>query len=391
MWPLTGKRFLVSFLALANGAAQGSSTTPEANAVNSNANLKCDCCCRSNSTHLAWIVEPPSNDLRAPCDEDSLRLGRSERRGLSAANGANPTDTPCCTWQTRDEAQQEALEFLRNHVMEFDQAFLHTLGFPVEDNRSNGTDGLDDGLVGPTIQLALDAKVMYPWTDALSKSTFFNYVLNYANLNEARTNWRPLLVDVLNVTQAELWKEYVATGNWNVTSVVKWVNTVVWDRLGRNGQPIRFVSGQTPLIFDPMSVIAFGYSSCTGTAILFTNALRAVGIPARVAGTAAWYGDASKGNHNWVEVYDSAKDEWGFLEPAPNTPGTVESLESNPCGRWYCSPDRYPSSTVFAAKLSQEDDCCCDKHHFPLAWEPGCEDVPADDRTKYYTDVCSQC
>jgi hypothetical protein len=94
--------------------------------------------------------------------------------------------------------------------MPFDLPFKETLGFPPPSQQSSSSsasstssslsenensvevDGLDYGLIGPTIQLSLDAKVMYPWTDDLPKHIFFDYVLNYANLNEARTNWRPV-------------------------------------------------------------------------------------------------------------------------------------------------------------------------------------------------------
>jgi hypothetical protein len=76
-------------------------------------------------------------------------------------------------------------------------------------------------------QLALEAKIQYPsmdhpWTDDLPKHILFlNYVLNYANLNEARTNWRPLLVEALKFNESDLWKNDDA----NLTSVVTWVNT----------------------------------------------------------------------------------------------------------------------------------------------------------------------
>lgn len=69
---------------------------------------------------------------------------------------------------------------------------------------------------------------------------------------------------------------------------------------------IVFKSSQTPLIYDPMSVLSFGYGSCTGVSIFFIDALRSVGVPSRIAGTPAWNGDVSNGNHNWVEVWNGA-------------------------------------------------------------------------------------
>ena len=213
-----------------------------------------------------------------------------------------------------------------------------------------------------------------------------DYVLNYANLNEARTNWRPLLIDAMKFNESSLWQ----SGDANLTSVVTWVNTNLWTLLGRPGNPIYFKSGQTPLIFDPMSTIAFGYASCTGTSILFSNALRALGIPSRVAGTPAWYGNITQGNHNWVEVWVNGT--WKFLEPSPAL-AHVDTLDQDPCSRWFCNPSRYPSSKVYAARMSKN--CPLEAEEsaafFPLAWEMDCRDVPAVDRTQYYTDVCSLC
>jgi hypothetical protein len=266
------------------------------------------------------------------------------------------------------------------------------------------------------------------------------------------------------------------SGNANITTVTDWVNQNIWRRLGKHTRvvtgsldnnisssserkdendkicstietkPIFFKSGQTPLIFDPMSTIAFGYASCTGISILFCNALRAVGVPARVVGTPAWYGNRTNGNHNWVEVYgadDEGKydhvdpdddDLWKFLEGLPANPS--DSLNGDPCRRWFCDQRRYPSSKVYAAKMSRYlstddepqhrlaeqrthlnqgvgmtpsslrpnhihhptdeysnngDGSRCNMTYFPLAWEWDCTDVPAVDRTDYYTKICQRC
>eukprot|EP00536_Pseudo-nitzschia_multiseries_P010115 jgi/Psemu1/307021/fgenesh1_kg.298_\ len=300
------------------------------------------------------------------------------------------------------------MEYLRNNIMPFDEPFSETMGFPPAEDHIDA-DGLGNGLVQPTVSLALDAKVLYKWTDDLPLDIFLEYVLNYANLNEARTNWRPLLVNALKFNESDLYQgslttstttatgavgsESVRESTLNITSVTTWVNTNLWTLVGREGKPIYFKSSQTPLIFDPMSIIAFGYASCTGTSILFCNALRAVGVPARVAGTPAWYGNRTQGNHNWVEVYvpnehcNGNGGEWKFLEPSPALPN-VDTLNNNPCERWFCDPSRYPASKVYAARLSKsEESSTC----FPLAWQWNCHGVPAEDRTDYYAKICGSC
>ena len=51
---------------------------------------------------------------------------------------------------------------------------------------------------------------------------------------------------------------------------------------------------------SPAESMRQGMASCTGLSVLLVDALRAVGIPARFAGTAAWHDD--RGNHSWTEV-----------------------------------------------------------------------------------------
>jgi hypothetical protein len=157
-----------------------------------------------------------------------------------------------------------------------------------------------------------------------------------------------------------------------------------------------------------MSVIAFGFASCTGLAILFSDALRAAGVAARVAGTPAWKGKRESGNHNWVEVFDG--EVWKFMEPSP-AQAIVDNLERDPCKRWFCIPDRYPASSVYAARLDQ---ALAKNTFFRLAWEWNSTgelirnvatsefastqltlvnllDVPGIDRTAFYSEVCNKC
>jgi Transglutaminase-like superfamily len=391
-------RVLLSLFAVQNASSNKSDSRSDGSVIMI---MEHNSACRSNATHIVW--QGVSLDDNASSLQSSIRKER--RRHLEAdeatsLNADNNSPLPTyCSVQTRKEAEQDCLKFLQENIMGFDEPFRETMGFP--DANDDTADGLDYGLIQPTIRLALDAKVQYPWTDALPRDIFMDYVLNYANLNEARTNWRPLLVESLRFNESDL----SLSGRANISSVTTWVNTHLWTKLARNkDRPIFFKSSQTPLIFDPMSTIAFGYASCTGTSILFCNALRSVGIPARVAGTPAWYGNATQGNHNWVEVYvgksnnnnnsddnNNNDDGWKFLEPSPALPN-VDTLDSDPCERWFCDPSRYPSSKVYAAKMTRAaDDNPSKASHFPLAWEWDCKDVPAVDRTDYYTKICGSC
>ena len=156
-------------------------------------------------------------------------------------------------------------------------------------------------------------------------------------------------------------------------------------------------------------MIAYGHSSCTGLAILLVAALRAVGIPARMAGTPAWHGNDDEGNHSWVEVYvpsssssssdggDDGGGEWIFLEPSPGIKeGDTETansddLDRDPRARWFCTPDRMDGSTrVYATRYARGGGGASAQRHYPMPWSDADADdgVPGVDRTGYYAAAC---
>ena len=276
-----------------------------------------------------------------------------------------------------------------------------------EQTNNNNVDGLSDGVVNSTIFYSLQAKTLYPWADYYTKQIYMEYVVPYAVTNEPRSDHRPLLFNALRETLKDYERksnndsgvlkqqQQLISPEKQVKEVVKLINTRLCSILGRPSQPIVFKAGLTPRIYDPLSVIAYGYSSCTGLAILLVAALRAIGIPSRMAGTPAWYGDADKGNHSWVEVYvPSGK--WVFLEPTPGIAegdedtANADDLDRDPCKRWFCNKDRFNGSTkVFATRYTKDDTTT----HYPMAWsDPDKDDgVPGEDRTDYYTSICGQC
>lgn len=330
------------------------------------------CSCRSNQTHIVWH-ESTHESIDGGCS---------------------------CLWQTIQEAKRDAYLYLQKNIMEFDQAFYCTLGF--HDSHNADIDGLSDGLIGPVIDLSYQAKIRFPHTDVVPRPIFMEYILNYANVNESRNNIRSLLWEKL-IRPLFLSSSEVDDQNLTVADVVRIINTKMWNILApSHTNCITFVSGQTPLIFDPMSVLSFGYGGCTGLSLLFVQALRAAGVPARVAGTAAWNQDMEHGNHNWVELWlpasnvqkstttynDDFGGSWLFIEASANQSAVDNIDDWSPCTRWFCSPSRMENGTQFyAAKLER----CADHIHFPLAWDARNLDVPAVNRTLYYHSICSEC
>lgn len=351
--------------------------------VNENVAVATEHAFRSNATHLCWRKMAKSPSL---AEEESAVI----------------------TWQSIEDAKRDAYNYLRRNVMAFDLPFLETMGFHNSTDDDDEADGLADGLIEPAIDYAIQAKIEFAYTDALPLNIWREYVLNYANLNEARNNIRTLLwkrvIQPLFLSNTTTDTTNNNNKNRTIAETVRILNTHSWKMLAaKNTESLIFVASQTPAIFDPMSVLAFGYASCTGLAILFVQLLRAAGVPARIAGTAAWNGERSKGNHNWVEVWtggfgdsrnycgcnlaaaDDCQCGWSFLEPSPDQE-IIDTVDRNPCERWFCSAARFDRTKVYAARLESNHDV-----RFPLAWEWDNQDVPGVDRTDYYRQICAQC
>ena len=307
-------------------------------------------CGLSNSTHIVWPVSSIST---------SGILYQVEPRSFT---------------------EKDCMIYLRNNLMSFDVPNAQSLGFPKNfDHDQPLPDGLSEGLVGPTISLALDAK-RYPWTKHVPKEIYYEYVLNFANVNEGRTNWRPLLHEALWPLIEPLSSQSPSP---NVEQIVNVVNANIWDLFGKS---ISFQSGKTPLIYDPMSIIAFGYASCTGLSILLINALRAVGIPARLAGTSAWNGKKESGNHSWVEFFGS-DGQWHIMESRPAAGDVVNDL-LDPCQWWFWRPEKVKGTTFHAARLERSD---AKSVPFPMAWDDDNHGVPGEDRSRFMGELCSKC
>ena len=353
--------------------------------------------CNSNETHIGWIMSSSSSGSRNDAMESSS------------------TTTTNCQFFTQEQTLSSFNSYLYHNIMPFDIPNAESLGFHHPSSSHSSLlfkkdeekilrkqrntlfsyeedrilpDGLSDGIANITVHMALDAKIQYPWTRNIPMDIYQEYVVNFVNVNEARNNWRPIFHTITNkiVTNNKLMNQTTT-----IADVVRVINRDVWLLLGGGKKALYFKAGQTPLIYDPMSIMVYGYGSCTGLSIVLVNALRSVGVPARLVGTPAWWGNVEKGNHNWVEVYDNDK-KWKFLEPAYGDYGTnhADNLERNPCQRWFCHKQRFGPHTgtkVFAARYDQTNK----KTFYPMPWCPSNKDVPGEERTTYYQQVCGKC
>lgn len=282
------------------------------------------------------------------------------------------------------DAYNSAMQYLEYNLPSFDVPNKVTLGF--NEDQADAVDGLDFGVANYGTNLSLSVRTQYKWAADVEKDIYNEYVLPYANVNEGRSNWRELLLSAVQ----EIFSAYTVEeqDKWTVSDVVSIVNANLWSNNTVLGKSIVFKSSQTPLIYDSMSTLAFGYASCTGVSIFFVNALRSVGVPARVAGTPAWNNDASHGNHNWVEVYlaneNSDGGVWSFIEAAPA--GGGETL-ANPCDKWFCNPSNFANGTeVYAVRFNQRS-----LVRYPMAWDLTNIAIPGDNMSRQYQSQCNSC
>ena len=269
-----------------------------------------------------------------------------------------------------DDAYKSAYNFLVGNIPSYDATNKASVF------GAGSLAGTLDGIATLGINVSLAAKQTSPWAWVVSQDIFNEWVASYAFVNEGRTNWRPLLASSVQAVIAA----NPAVDLTDINSVVTLINSELWNS-GALGKTVVFKSEQTPLIYDPMSTLAFGYASCTGVSILFAGALRAAGIPARLAGTPAWNGKIENGNHNWVEVWLSDGN-WHFIEAAPA--GGGETLE-NPCDKWFCSPSKMNGTQVYATKWESNGTV------YPMAWDYENREVPGVDRSAYYQSSCGAC
>ena len=139
-----------------------------------------------------------------------------------------------------------------------------------------------------------------PWKDSIPKDIFLNDVLPDASINERRDDWRedfyarfkPLVADAKSPSEAAVILN---------RDIFKMLNVIFSRKRPKADQ-------------SPYETIEAGMGSCTGLSVLLIDACRAVGVPARFAGTPLWANKS--GNHSWVEIWDDGWHYTGGGEPS---------------------------------------------------------------------------
>lgn len=212
-----------------------------------------------------------------------------------------------------------------------------------------------------TIREALDlsyvAKRSLAWERTIPNDLFFDSVLPYANVTEPRKSMR-----------AEFQHKYLPfvrqTNSPGEAAML--INKALFKDYKVTYNTRRLRTDQCP-----PETIAQGMATCTGLSIMLVDALRAVGVPSRIAGINSWPGRG--GNHTWVEVWN--KGAWHFVGAAePDDAGLDHSWFADEAGRAVASN---PLNAVWAVTYRDKGS------YFPMVWAPDVK-VPAENVTARY-------
>jgi hypothetical protein len=208
---------------------------------------------------------------------------------------------------------------------------------PLEDLKS-----LEKAKVTEAIRLAYEARKATAWGGKIPQPVFLDSVVPYASVTEPRrsmraefqTKYLPLVAKTKTPGEAALAINKTLFKDYKVV-----YNT----RRLRTDQ-------------SPPESIAQGMATCTGLSIMLVDALRAVGVPSRLAGIPSWPGRG--GNHTWVEVWDGGR--WHFIGAAePDDKGLNHAWFGAEAGTAVLDK---PENSVYAVTYKKS------QTFFPMVW-----------------------
>jgi len=227
------------------------------------------------------------------------------------------------------------------------------LEFLMENMPQQDREALMPEFLAENIRLSYQAMAEVPWGKSIPQDIFLNDILPYASLNERRDNWRK-----------DFHQRFIkiAINSKTIDQAVIALNKYVFKTLKVSYSATRRPKPDQ----SPYESIKAHYASCTGLSILLTDALRSVGIPARIAAIAMWPDDS--GNHTWVEIWDGHWRYTGAAEPSLLDHTWFSSKASK-------TDARHPIYATSFKKTSLS---------FPMRWAPGLSFVHAVDVTEHY-------
>lgn len=265
------------------------------------------------------------------------------------------TTAACAVAAPRDDLRQAALAAAP-------PAHREAVAFLVDHMPERDVKGLEPRFLLENTALAFRARERFPWGKQVPREIFLNDVLPYASLDESRDDWR---ADFL-----ARFGRHVAGCKTAGEAVAK-VAQVITAETGVKYNTKRRAPNQ-----GPRESMDTKMASCTGLSILLVDALRAICVPARVAGIAMWAN--KEGNHNWVEVWLPEAKRWQFTEYDRDPQGLDHGWLLADAARGV------PGSAVHGIWATSWQPT---GHAFPLVWNMADESVPGVDVTRRYIDL----
>ena len=228
---------------------------------------------------------------------------------------------------------------------------------------------MDLNLLRENVEYAHLAREKYSWAKRLPEDVYLYDVLPYHVVDEVRDSWRKELYEMFApaVDTCKTMYDAVCAVNANIPRLT-----------GVDYNTKREKTNQSP-----RESMRQGMASCTGLAILLVDAYRAVGIPARFAGTASWHDN--RGNHSWTEVWLDGQwrvTEYYFPSKLDHLWFMADASKANAEDRTYA---------IYATRFGKADDW------FPMVWADGdvegrsVEELPkwvgAENVTKHYQEL----
>ena len=214
---------------------------------------------------------------------------------------------------------------------------------------------MDLALLSENVEYAAQVREKYEWAKSLPEEVYLQDVLPYHVVDEVRDSWRKELFEMFSpaVDTCKTMYDAICAVNANIPRLT-----------GVDYNTKREKTNQSP-----RESMRQGMASCTGLAILLVDAYRAVGIPARFAGTASWHDN--RGNHSWTEVWLDG--EWRVTEYY--FPSQLDHLWFMADASKAKADDR--NYAIYATRFGKADDW------FPMVWADEGEDSPVEDLPKF--------
>jgi transglutaminase-like putative cysteine protease len=236
-------------------------------------------------------------------------------------------------------AQREGLQFLIENMPEVDLRSLKAAFL------------LDH------VAMGYEALATAPWGASIPKDIFLNDILAYASLNEKRDGGRRRLREL----SMPLIKDCKTPGEAAQT-----LNKKLFPLVN-----VRYSTTRKKPDQSALESMESGVATCSGLSILLVDACRAVGVPARVAGTPMWTN--LRGNHTWLEIWDG---QWHFT-------GACEPDEKGLDRGWFTGDAakavaNIPKHAIYASSFKKTG------LSFPLVWNRSLDWVSAINVTERY-------